>query len=237
MRKTQLIVLGYAGSQASNFNNLSQYLDENIILSVIEYKGRGTRREEVFYENCIEMEKDIAEQIKKARIKEYPYAILGYSMGVQNVYELFAKKLLEECPIAIFVAAHEPPNVECAAKKISVNNDGTFQEYIKRYGGLDERLLCEPRFAEIYITRIYADFKLLKMYSFNGEYRCFPIKLNVLYCEADTPLETIKDWRLFATNVDFHELGHNHFFYKTDTKKFCDIIKNSIRGGYNSEEY
>ena len=32
-------------------------------------------------------------------------------MGAQVVYELFAQGLLEENPLCIFLAAHEPPDV------------------------------------------------------------------------------------------------------------------------------
>lgn len=229
-KKIQLIILGYAGNEASNFNILQPYLGANVICSAIEYKGRGSRRKEDFYCSCDEMVKDIAEQVEKNRLPEYPYAILGYSMGAQNVYELFAQKLLGELPVHVFVAAHEPPDVACMAKQFRIEDNKEFIDHVKVYGGLDERLLADPRFAGIYIPRMKADFKLLQEYCFAGKYHNFPADLTVLYCEKDTPFSLIRGWERFAVKEPaFYELGHSHFFFRTNTEEFCGILLKELR--------
>ncbi len=229
MNKIQLIVLGYAGGEAAGFYNLLPFLGENIFLSIIEYKGRGSRRKEGFYQCCGEMVRDIFEQIIKIRKPEYPYAILGYSMGAQNVYELFAQNLLTEKPAYIFVAAHEPPDIDCMAKRFCLDDDREFINHVKFYGGLDERLLSDKRFAEIYTMRMKADFKLLQEYCFDGKYKVFPAGLAVFYCERDTPFELVQGWRRFAIEEpEFYELGHSHFFFRTETEKFCKIIRKKL---------
>lgn len=225
MEKIQLIVVGYAGSEASNFNNLFPFLEEKVILSVIEYKGRGKRRKEGFYQSCGEAVKDIAEQIGQIRMPEYSYAILGYSMGAQNVYELFATNMLKEKPICIFVAAHEPPDVACAAKRFRIEDDKEFVEHVKVYGGLDDRLLADARFAGIYMARMRADFKLLQEYCFDGIYHLFPARLAVFYCEQDTPFGVMRGWDRFTVKEPvFYELGYSHFFFRTNAEEFCKII-------------
>lgn len=230
MDKIQLIIIGYAGCEASNFNILDSYLGTDVILSVIEYKGRGSRRRENYYENCNEMIKDVAEQIERVRMSEYSYAILGYSMGAQNVYELFANKLLKDKPVCILVAAHEPPDVPCKAKSFSLTDNKIFLEHVKVYGGMDERLLKDKRFAEIYISRMKADFKLLKEYCFSGEYHLFPSKLIVFYCEKDTPFNKMCGWKRFVSDeICYYELGNSHFFFRTDTEEFCEIIVQEIQ--------
>lgn len=231
MSKIQLIVVGYAGSEAYNFNSLIPHLGEDIILSVVEYQGRGTRRKEEFYKNCDEMVLDVAGQIVDLRMDGIPYAILGYSMGAQNVYELFARKLLTEVPVCTFVAAHEPPDVDCMGKQFSIDDDKEFMEHMKVYGGMDERLLQEPRFAGIYTPRMKADFRMLQDYRFNGEYHKFLSDLVVFYCEKDTPYSKTCGWSRFAPNeTKFYELGHSHFFFRTNTEEFCNIIKNTLLG-------
>ena len=238
MEKVQLIVVGYAGSEASNFNNLIRCMDSEIILSVVEYKGRGNRRKENYYKCCDEMVEDISKQIKKIRNYECPYAILGYSMGAQNVSELFARKLIKENPICVFIAAHEPPDVPCMAKRFSLNNDKEFLRNVKTYGGMDERLLMDERFARIYISRIKADFKLLQEYRFNSEYHIFPSQLIVFYCEVDTPYKLVQGWQRFASDkIHFYELGCSHFFFRTDTKKFCEIIRQELQNSCKKESH
>lgn len=232
MSKIQLIVIGYAGSEASNFNNLIPYLGEDIVLSVVEYQGRGPRRKEGFYKSSQEMVCDVAEQVANIRNKDMPYAILGYSMGAQNVYELFAQKLVTEVPICTFVAAHEPPDIDCMGKKFSIDDDSEFMEHMKVYGGIDERLLQEPRFARIYLPRMKADFRMLQDYQFHGEYHKFLSDLVVLYCEEDTPYSKTEGWKRFASfETKFYDLGHNHFFFRTHPKEFCSIIKNTLLPG------
>lgn len=223
--KLQLICIGYAGSIAANFNFLIPYLGDEIELSVVEYKGRGTRRNESVYKDNEELVADVAEQIKGLRKDRLPYAILGYSMGVQVVYELFAKELLDEDPAGVFLAAHEPPDVDCFGKSVNLEEDDEFIALIQNYGGMDERLLADKRFREIYLSRLKGDYRLLKEYQFSGEYHKITVPMVVFYCENDTPYEKMKGWgRFSAGKIKFYRMGQDHFFFKSDTEEFCKVI-------------
>lgn len=228
MNRVQLICVGYAGSVAANFNFLVPYLGENILLTAIEYRGRGTRSKESTYKDNDEMAADVAEQLIRTREPEVPYAILGYSMGAQVVYEMFAQKLVKEMPVCIFLAAHEPPDVDCFGKSIDLEDDAEFLERVKAYGGMDERLLTDNRFASIFLPRMKADFALLKAYRFRGEYDRLPAKVAMMYCEKDTPFEKVQGWRRFSDAIRFYEIGQSHFFFKTHPEEFCKVIKDEI---------
>ena len=236
MKKVQLICIGYAGSVAANFNFLVPYFGENILLSIVEYRGRGRRSKESAYKDNNEMAADAAEQLIAIREPELPYAVLGYSMGAQVVYEIFAQKLIKEMPVCIFLAAHEPPDVDCFGKNIDLENDTAFLENIKAYGGMDERLLQDTRFASIFISRMKADFALLKSYQFRGEYDKFPAEVVMMYCETDTPFEKIQGWSRFSNVIRFYEMGQSHFFFKTHTEEFCKIIKSEIEDKLEKNE-
>lgn len=228
MKKIQLICIGYAGSVAANFNFLAPFLGGDILLSMVEYRGRGSRSKESAYQDNDEVTVDVAVQIAAIREPELPYAVLGYSMGAQVVYEIFAQKLLEEMPVCIFLAAHEPPDVDCFGKGIDLEDDAAFLECIKTYGGMDERLLQDARFVSIFLPRMKADFALLKSYRFRGKYDKFPVKVVMMYCEADTPFEKVKGWGRFSDEIHFYEMGESHFFFKTHTEEFCKVIKSEI---------
>lgn len=228
MKNVQLICIGYAGSVASAFNILSKHFGEEVVVTSVEYRGRGKRNRESGYSDNHDMENDVAEQIKQLRLPETPYAILGYSMGVQVVYELFAKGLLDEVPVCTFLAAHEPPDVDCFGKSVELANDEEFIKQLQRYGGMDLRLLEDNRFREIYLSRMRVDYQRLKEYRFSGDYVKIPSKVVMCYCEKDTPYDVIKGWKRFSDDIAFYELGDNHFFYKSDTKEFCEIIRREV---------
>lgn len=225
MKRIQLICVGYAGSVAANFNILASHMGEDIKVSVVEYRGRGSRSKEAPYGDNDEMIVDAAEQIQIIRDRDLPYAILGYSMGAQVVYELFAQNRLQEVPVCTFLAAHEPPDVDCFGKSINMEDDAAFLEHIKKYGGLDERLLQDARFASIFISRMKMDFKLLKDYRFSRNYQKISSDVVMLYCEKDTPYEVIKGWQRFSEKeIRFYQMGQSHFFFKTDTEEFCEVL-------------
>lgn len=230
MKKIQLICVGYAGSVAANFNLLASHMGEDISVSVVEYRGRGSRSKEAPYIDNDDIVADVAQQVELLRSKELPYAILGYSMGAQVVYEMFAQELLTEMPVCTFLAAHEPPDVDCFGKSINMDDDVAFLEHVKKYGGLDERLLQDARFASIFVSRMKQDFRLLKDYRFSGEYYKIPSNVAMLYCENDTPYEVIKGWQRFAEQkIKFHQMGHSHFFFRTHTEEFGEIVTTQIR--------
>lgn len=230
MKNIQLICVGYAGSVAANFNMLLPYFGEQMEFVTVEYKGRGTRIQEAKYADNTDLVQDVAQQVRLLRKKEIPYAILGYSMGAQVVYEMYAQGLLEEKPICTFVAAHEPPDIDCAGKHVNLDDEEVFLEQLKTYGGMDERLLKDPRFVKIYGTRMKDDFRLLQEYQFSGIYHKFLSRTVMLYCEKDTPYEKVQNWRNFSDEITFYELGENHFFFKNHPEEFCNIIRKEIKG-------
>ena len=225
MKTKKIICIGYAGSVAANFNFLEPYLDENIELSVVEYKGRGTRRNEPAYQSNKEMTEDVAEQINRLSASGLPYAILGYSMGVQVVYEVLTSGLLVKEPIGVFLAAHEPPDIDCFGKSVTLDNEEEFLAQIQRYGGLDERLLADKRFRDIFLSRLKVDYWLLKEYQFSGKYIKVKPPTVIFYCEEDTPYEKMQGWERFVEGqIKFYQMGEDHFFFKSHPKEFCDVI-------------
>lgn len=229
MKSVQLICVGYAGSVASAFNNMLKFLGDEIVLSTVEYRGRGKRSRETEYESNYDMETDVAEQIQKLRVPEMPYALLGYSMGSQVVYEIFAKGLLQEVPTCFFLASHEPPDVACYGKGVDIEDEDKFIRQIQRFGGIDTRLLEDERFRSIILSRMKSDYRMLKEYKFSGEYKKFPAKTVMCYSEKDIATEVIRGWERFADKkIVFYELGNSHFFYKTETKEWCNIIRKEL---------
>lgn len=51
----------------------------------------------------------------------------------------------------------------------------------------------------------------------------------MFYCEQDTLFEPVQEWRRFAIEEpEFNELGYSHFFFHTETEKFCKIIQKKL---------
>lgn len=88
----QLFCIPYAGGTSASYNTLTQFLaGEPIDVIALEYAGHGTRVKEPAYDSFDAMASDISNMISKRRIREIPYAILGYSMGSIVAYEILTK--------------------------------------------------------------------------------------------------------------------------------------------------
>lgn len=227
-KKIQLFCIPFAGGSASAFNELCTLLDERIDVHVIEYPGRGTRKNDPFCNTMDDLIEDAKRQVEEKRNKELPFSILGYSMGVEVAFDLGQFELNEK-PVHLFFAAREAICYDTKGHDYSLLKMDSFIDKIVSLGGIDERILNNRRFLEIYMRPIYADYKLLYQYIYKKERGQLNSNVTVFYCGRDTPFIKVKDWSEFTTfNTDFFELGNNHFFIQQHAQDMADIINHQI---------
>lgn len=220
----QLFCMPFAGGNASAFSELSNLLDESIDVHVIEYPGRGTRNREPYCETMDELIADAKKQVENHRNKGLPFAILGYSMGVEVTFNL-AQFELSEKPSHLFIAAREAINYDTNGHDFSLLDKNDFIDKIVALGGISEKLLSNRRFLDIYMKPIYADYKLLYQYKYRPEKGKLYNDITVFYCEKDTPITRIKDWERFTSGkTEYYELGNNHFFIQQHAREMAEII-------------
>ncbi len=228
-KKIQLFCMPFAGGSAVAFSELSTFLDESIDVYIIEYPGRGTRMKEPFCETMAELILDAKSQVERNRNVELPFALLGYSMGVEVAFNL-AQYELSEKPEHVFFAAREAINYDTIGHNYSLLDKEVFIEKVVALGGIDERILNNKRFLDIYIRPVYADYKLLHDYIYQEEKGKIQSDVTVFYCESDTPFIRVKDWGDFTRGeVDFFELGDNHFFIQQHAREMAKIISKKCK--------
>lgn len=227
--KLQLFCLPYAGGTVDVFDGLAKLLENEILVSPVEYAGHGSRKTEPFYQDFAELSKDVYEKISSMRRHELPYAIFGYSMGSIAVYELLCRYLKEELPQYIFLAAHEAPDVEWESKKYAAYDDEHFMDELIAFGGFEEanrKLLNNRFFRKLYFQPIREDYRLLAEYQFQDR-QLLPADTTIFYAPKDISEKEIKSWQSFAGgSMEFIPLGSNHFFIREHAEEMAEIMRN-----------
>lgn len=231
MQEVQLFCITYAGGTSADFESLRQSLTQHIDVQPLEYAGHGMRRKEPFYITFEAMVTDMLSQVRLKRNKEIPYAFLGYSLGTLVVYEVLKHYLQEDDKLQyIFMAAHTSPEYRGESYDYWKLDDNAFIEKISQYGGINEKLLTDSRFFEVYLTPIREDYRLLGQYECKSTEYILPVPATVLYCEKDISYKKMQGWKkFFQGDCRFIQLGENHFFLKTHSEEMAGYIWESLK--------
>lgn len=228
-KNVQLFIMPFAGGSASAFNELEGYLDSSVDVHIIEYPGRGSRISEPFCDTMEHLIEDAERQIGEKRNPELPFALMGYSMGVEVAFDL-AQYVLKEKPLHLFFAAREAICYDTNGHDYSLLQMDLFIQKIVSLGGINEKILKNRRFLEMYMRPIYADYKLLHDYMYKSEKNNLTSNLTVFYSELDTPFLKVKEWEKLTTGITrFYEFGDNHFFINQFAKQMSVIINSTLK--------
>lgn len=227
-KRIQLYCAPFAGGSAASFNELISLLDERIEAVSIEYPGRGRRKNVPGCNTMDELIFDAKCQIENSRKRNLPFALLGYSMGCEVVFEL-AQSVLGESPKYLFFAAREAIKYDTRGHDYCLLDKEEFAQKIIELGGIDKRIMKDTRFLDIYMKPIYEDYKLLHDYVYNPNKGVLKQNTTIFYCKNDTPFDRVCEWKdVVAGTIDFYEMGDNHFFINQHAKEMADIISDKL---------
>ena len=222
----QLFCLPFAGGSRASFNQLEYLLEPSIDVYTIEYPGRATRINEPFASSWENLMKDVKKQIIDQRIREVPFAILGYSMGTAIAYEMLQFRL-DEKPIHAFLCARG-----CGGQfdvPGEIKSKEKFAEEIEQLGGMDEKITKNKRLLKYFIGPVYEDYKLLNQYYYKKDKGMPEVDFTILYCEKDTSYDMVRQWKHRTKGrVEYYEMGENHFFIHDCVHKMTNIICNTL---------
>lgn len=231
-RKIQLFIMPYAGGSSYSFNKLLRYIDSKIDVVIVEYPGRGTRANEKLVDSFEDLLIDSMEYASVKRNMLMPYAIMGYSMGSILAYELLRSGVLGEKVSHTFICAQVSP-IECSLEFSREGNltDEAIIEKAREKGCVDDRLLYNKRFYDIYVYPVVSDYKLLYEYRYceKGE----PVVSNTtfFYCENDTSQKRLLEWnKLIEGEFDFYEYKGGHFFMNQYYREMASVINKKLLG-------
>lgn len=160
-----------------------------------------------------------------------PYAIMGYSMGSVLAYEMLVRKAIPGELKHFFVAAEvSPKDRALELRKVADPTEERIMERALKLGGLDERMLGNPRFKQIYLKPMLSDYRLFFNYQFGEYIEKIKVDTTFMYCEKDTALSDVRKWDELIEGVfDYHQIGDNHFFINQHYLKMAEIINNNMK--------
>lgn len=231
-KNLQLFILPYAGGSIASFRRLSNLLCESVDVITVEYPGRGERSKEKPVSGFWNMYEDALCYVLERRNERIPFCLMGYSMGSILAYEMLARNRIPGCLKHLFIAAEVSPRGR--ALELRQADHPTEEELIgraKQLGGLDERMLMNPRFREIYLKPMLADYRNFFEYRFTEVSGRIMTDATFFYCEKDTAYHDVKEWEeLIDGQYDYHELGDNHFFINQHVTEIAEIMNRHFKG-------
>lgn len=229
-RQIQLFILPYAGGSVAAFRRLTDLIDDRVNVVTVEYPGHGTRAREPLPTGFWRMLEDATDFCLARRDADMPYAVLGYSMGSILAYEMAARQAIPGELKHLFLCAEVSPRDRALElRKVENPTDARILERARQLGGLDERLLSNRRFAEIYIRPMLSDYRLFFQYRFPEHPGRIGTDATFFYCEKDTPYRDVAKWgELIDGRLAFHELGENHFFINHHYEAMARVINRTL---------
>lgn len=228
-KKIQLFLLPFAGGSSASFQKLLPYISPQVEVVPVEYAGRGKRGSEHFIEDYHLFIEDVAKQIN-ACIDNRRFAVLGYSIGAAVAYDLIAKQHLKSQPVHVFMCARGSLKKTAKSQTFADLSEEDFLKKMEELGGMDERILKNKRFLEIYMRPVKADYKIWSQFTYCGEGSKIPCNLTAIYCSKDSLSDGVTEWEgMTDGKVDYYEMGQNHFFINQHYEEIAGIINEHLR--------
>ena len=204
----KLFCISYAGGSQFYFHRLRELLSGKVDCILPDYAGHGLRAGEKLAGSLDEMIEDIDLRILRTVEDGERFAVFGYSMGSTIAYEI-AKRHRKDVS-HLFVAAFQPPN-HFKDSKFTLN-ESSWDEFLKKFTVLDERVLSDPRYRKIFLDPLKNDFLCLCAYQPDNLEKV-DCGISVFYGDQDVFGDEILEWKQFSkAECSFHAFTGGHFF-------------------------
>ena len=232
--RVQLFVLPFAGGNSSSFNKLLQFVDEHIEVIQIEYSGRRTRLDEELITDYGKFVDDVVQQINLYRNSRGEFAVFGYSLGSVLTYDILREGMIRGKPVHAFMCAkgslsrrHEGMDYGCLPEE-------EFSGKMKDLGGIDERILKNKRFLDIYLIPVRSDYKVLSGFSFHAGK--IPCDISAIYSPEDPLCYEVEEMESITSGrIKLFPMGDNHFFINNHWQDVANIINEQL-GKYMEQQ-
>lgn len=230
-KQMQMFILPYAGGSIAAFKRLTDLIDERVEVVTVEYPGRGTRAKEPLCGSIEELLQNAIQYCCDRRKGDLPYAVMGYSMGSVLAYEMIVRESIPGELMHLFISAEvSPKDRSLELRKVENPTEERILERARCLGGVDERMLKNRRFAEIYIKPMLSDYRLFFEYRFGAYTEKIKTDTTFFYCEKDTAYSDVLKWNeLIEGEFTFHEIGDNHFFINQHYEQMASVINETLR--------
>ena len=164
----------------------------------------------------------------RSQVEEEDCCILGYSMGSLLAYVLSSDPAYGINASHLFLCAFQSPDL-LKEKRFLLSDAASEEAFITKYGNIDERILKDPRFAEVFTKPLRNDFHCLSNYETKA---LAPVScgITVIYGNEDYALADVEGWKRFTTQkTEIHSVPGTHFFLNECLDQVCEIMKQNCK--------
>lgn len=214
MKKAKIFFLPFAGASVSSYLSWKNYFSDKMEPCFLEFKGRGSRFEESYYESIEEAVIDIFQKLKE-KLDNEDYYIFGHSLGGMVTFELLLQMQHEnfKMPNHVFISGREAPVYRRYEEIISDKPDEAFMDELARYDGVPEELYNNEEMRKVFLPVLRADIKLIERYEAKVEKVYCDITIFYGMDDNSITLPAIFDWKKYAgKEIVFIPFDGGHFY-------------------------
>jgi surfactin synthase thioesterase subunit len=230
VNKVTLIVLPFAGSGASVFNEWNP-LNDNIDIVAVQLPGREKRFVEVPYKDVKTAIEGELQQVMDAVDPNQPIAIFGHSLGAVLAYEL-AHQLVKRPELdvrGLYVSGSPGPWTQRANRATGLDDEG-FLKCVNEFAGYSHAALEDPFMRELLLPVLRADVEMHENYKPASN---TPLDIPIFTLRGDqddlVSAEMAAQWQ-DATTTSKHciEFNGGHMYLVEQAKKMLLTIEKSL---------
>ncbi|MGK9252533.1 thioesterase II family protein [Paenibacillus humicus] len=226
--RSRVIVLPHAGGSASYYRELSRALrGAGVECLAVQYPGRQDRFGEEMASTIEAYGDRIAEALSGWDDK--PALLLGHSMGALIAYDMLQRHGSGLGFIDGFVAsAHPPPRSGSSLESMS---EERVRDYLRRLGGLDEKLLDDPAVMEIVLPAMKNDLEAVLAYRRTAPAKLdMPITAVVGLQDPHVQAEAAAGWEDWTRDsFELVSLPGGHFYFADAPEELCGVLLRAAR--------
>ena len=226
----RLFCFPYAGGSSEIFRYWAAGLSSNIAVCPLQFPGRGGRLLEAPYRSLPLLVDVLTRELFPFLQK--PFALFGHSMGAAISFEL-AQQLRNKYgiePAHLFVSGFRAPQLPRRETPSFDLPEAEFLDKLHSLGGSAKELLDHPRFVQLLLPGIRADFEMIQTYTYSPQ-PPLTCPITALGGSEDHIVrrEELAAWREQTTGTfTLQTLPGNHFFLHTAQDRLLAILGNEL---------
>jgi surfactin synthase thioesterase subunit len=226
----RLFCCPYAGGASDIFRSWSASLSSNIEVCPLQLPGRGGRLLEAPCRSLSFLVEVLTRELLPYLKK--PFALFGHSMGAAISFEL-ARQLRNEYgiePVHLFVSGFRAPQLPRRETPSFDLPQAEFLDKLYSLGGSAKELLDNPKFIQLLLPAVRADFEMIQTYIYAPEppLTC-PITAFGGLDDHVVKREELAHWREQTTGTfTLRILPGNHFFLQTAQERLLAILAEEL---------
>jgi surfactin synthase thioesterase subunit len=229
-----VVCIPHAGGGAAAFRHWSKLFPAEFEVFGVEPAGRGSR----FSEPALRVLNDIADAVAEAilRLPERPLILFGHSMGATVAFEVSRRlRLLSPAtPQCLCVSGAAAPQIPSERAIIHRLPHDAFVARIAELAGIEDALLADQEFVELFEPVLRADFEAIETYRYSvPPALTVPIAAFAGARDLSVPFDHLQRWsELTVGPFTTLMLNGGHFYLREEAAAVIEHIVGFCRSRF-----